>query len=435
MARSAARPKGSAQPSRGRPRGTSRKAKNKRPARHLRVVAPGERPRTPAQTNRRFIVLLLGSTAALTVLGLVMVLSASSVAAYAQFGSSFLFAWRQALYGVVGVGVLVLCARMPYASWRRLALPLFATCVVLLVMVLHPAAGTVAGGSSRWIAMGPVTIQPSEFVKLAIVALVAGVLAGRWKRLNEPAALLLPIVPLTALVCILIMLQPDLGTTLIVAGTVFALMFLAGVRLSWLAMAAAAGGILTFAMIASSSYRWDRFTSFLNPWSDPQNTGYHLIQSLIALGSGGLTGEGLGASRQKWLYVPNAHTDFIFSILGEELGLIGALVTIGLFAVFLYAGIRIAGRAPDLFGRLLAGGIVAWLGMQILINLGAVTGLLPITGVPLPLMSAGGSSLIATLAGVGILVSIGRRGTGRAFAGAGRTNHVSQGSPRRKRRR
>ncbi len=417
MARSAA--KGSTQPARGRSRAVTRKPKGKQPGRHLRVVKPGERPRTPAQTNRRFIILLLGSSAALTVLGLVMVLSASSVAAYAQYGSSFLFAWRQALYGVVGVGVLVLCARMPYGSWRRLAPPFLAVCLLLLVLVLLPAAGTVVGGSSRWIAVGPVTIQPSEFVKLAIVALVAGVLARRWKRLDEPSALLLPILPITVLVCILIMLQPDLGTTLIVAGTVFALMFLAGVRLSWLAFATATGGILTFALIASSSYRWDRFTSFLNPWSDPQNTGYHLIQSLIALGSGGLTGEGLGASRQKWLYVPNAHTDFIFSILGEELGLLGAVVVIGLFAVFLYAGIRIAGRAPDLFGRLLAGGIVAWLGMQILINLGAVTGLLPITGVPLPLISAGGSSLIATLAAIGILVNIARRGTSRAPAMAG----------------
>ncbi|MEX0991904.1 MAG: putative lipid II flippase FtsW [Actinomycetota bacterium] len=432
MARSAAGPKGSAQPVRTRSRGATRKARQ--PGRHLRVVGPGERPRTPAQTNRRFIVLLLGSTAALTVLGLVMVLSASSVAAYAQYGSSFLFAWRQALYGVVGVGVLVLCARMPYGSWRRLSLPFFAVCVLLLLMVLHPAAGTVAGGSSRWLAVGPVTIQPSEFVKLAIVALVAGVLAGRWKRLDEPSALLFPIVPLTALVCVLIMLQPDLGTTLIVAGTVFILIFLAGVRLSWLVLAGAGGGILTFALIASSSYRWDRFTSFLNPWGDPQNTGYHLIQSLIALGSGGLTGEGLGASRQKWLYVPNAHTDFIFSILGEELGLLGAMVTIGLFAVFLYAGVRIAGRAPDPFGRLLAGGIVAWLGLQILINLGAVTGLLPITGVPLPLISAGGSSLIVSLAAIGILVSIARRGTSRAPAGAGSRNQARQ-KQRRKRRR
>jgi cell division protein FtsW len=204
------------------------------------------------------------------------------------------------------------------------------------------------------------------------------------------------------------MRQPDLGTTVILAGTIFVLLFIAGVRLRYLGIAGIAGAAIGWILIMSAAYRRARFLSFLSPWKDPQNAGYHLIQSYIALGSGGLFGVGLGASRQKWMYVPNAHTDFIFSILGEELGLFVAICVLALFAVLLYGGIRVAARAPDTFGRLLASGIVSWLGLQTIVNLGAVTGLLPITGVPLPLLSYGGSSLVVTLGAIGILVNIAR---------------------------
>jgi cell division protein FtsW len=202
------------------------------------------------------------------------------------------------------------------------------------------------------------------------------------------------------------MLQPDLGTTLIIAATVFLMLFVAGVRMRYLSAAAIVGGLVGMGLIMSADYRRVRFLSFLHPWQDVKNTGYQLAQSLIALGSGGWTGVGLGASRQKWAYVPNAHTDFIFSILGEELGLVGEIVVLAAFGVLLYAGIRVAASARDVFGRLLAAGIVCWFGLQALINLGAVTGLLPITGVPLPFLSYGGSSLVVSLAAVGILVNI-----------------------------
>jgi cell division protein FtsW len=216
-----------------------------------------------------------------------------------------------------------------------------------------------------------------------------------------------------------VMLQPDLGTTVVISGSVFLVLFAAGVRVRYLTFAGIAGAVIGAGLIMSADYRRVRFLSFLHPWEDEQSTGYQLIQSLIALGSGGFTGVGLGASRQKWEYVPNAHTDFIFSILGEELGLIGEVVVLLAFATLLYAGIVIATRTTDVFGRLLASGIVAWFGLQTLVNLGAVTGLLPVTGVPLPFLSYGGSSLVVSLAAVGVLVSIARAPI-RARAGAGR---------------
>ncbi|MFL5767540.1 MAG: putative lipid II flippase FtsW [Actinomycetota bacterium] len=379
--------------------------------RHLRVVSEPEASSAISRwtvSPRRTIAVLVGSTTILTIVGVVMVLSASYVFSYVEYGSSFLFFKRQAVYAVVGFGALLLTSRMRYTVWQRLAAPFLGITVLLLVLVLHPSAGTVAGGSARWIAIGPVTIQPSEFAKLALIAFGATVLSRRWKNLDDLRSLLLPLLPATLVVCGLVMLQPDLGTTVILAGSMFMLVFATGISIKrFVAGTATAAGLGTI-LILTETYRRERLLSFLHPWQDPANKGYQLIQSLIALGSGGWFGVGLGASRQKWLYVPNAHTDFIFAVLGEELGLIGELLVIALFCALLYSGIRIAAKAPDAFGRLLAGGIVSWLGLQVVVNLGAVTGLLPVTGVPLPLMSFGGSSLVVSLAAIGILVNIGR---------------------------
>ncbi len=360
------------------------------------------------RSARNTVRMLLGASAFLTGAGLIMILSASSVSAYAQYGSSFLFFQRQAIYSVVGVAALFLTSRMRYAAWKRLAAPFLFISVGLLLLVLHPAVGTTVSGSARWIALGPVTIQPSEFAKLAVVVFVAMILTKKWNHREELAHLALPLVPVMLIVCGLVMLQPDLGTTVILAGSAFLLLFASGVRLRYLFTVGLTGSTLGLALILGESYRRERLLSFLHPWADPMKNGYQLVQSLIALGSGGWTGVGLGASRQKWMYVPNAHTDFIFSILGEELGLIGEIVVITVFCLLLYAGIRVAARAPDTFGRLLAAGIVSWFGLQALVNLGAVTGLLPITGVPLPFLSFGGSSLVVSLAAVGILVNIAR---------------------------
>jgi cell division protein FtsW len=357
---------------------------------------------------------LLAATAALTLTGLVMVLSASSVSAFERYGSSFLFFKRQAAYVAVGAGALWLTARVRYEAWQRLCLPFLMITVGLLVLVLHPAFGTVAGGSARWIQLGPVSVQPSEPAKLAVIAFAAAVLARRWRRLDDLRQLAVPVVPITALVCGLILLQPDMGTAMIIVASVGVLAFAAGARVKHLAVGVLSIATLGFGLMYVEGYRWARFTSFMDPWADPQGNGYQTIQSLVALTTGGPFGVGLGAGRQKWSTLPNAHTDFIFAILGEELGLVGALVVLALFGTVVYAGVRIAIRAPDAFGRLLAAGITGWLGLQALVNLGAVTGLLPITGVPLPFVSFGGSSLVVSLAAVGILLSVARGRRGRA---------------------
>ncbi len=386
----------------------ARKRRASSRASHLRLVPTGEltegRPTIAVATRDR--ALLLSATFALVSIGLVMVLSASSVQAFEDYGSSFLFFLRQVAYAAVGGAALWVASRMRYTVWKRLCLPLLALSTGLLILVLIPGVGTVAGGSARWIQLGPITVQPSELAKLAVVGFSATVLASRWKRLHDPRQLALPLLLVVLIVAVRIMLQPDMGTTIIVVGSVGVLLFAAGARIKHLVVGAAGLVTLGLGLIFVEGYRWARFISYGDPWQDPQGSGYQAIQSLMALGSGGWFGLGLGASRQKFGYLPNAHTDFIYSIIGEELGLVGALLVLVLFGLLVYAGARIALHAPDAFGRLLAIGITGWFGIQALVNLGAVTGLLPITGVPLPFVSFGGSALVISLAAVGILVSI-----------------------------
>jgi cell division protein FtsW len=386
---------------------------------HLRLVGPAGRTSPGASVGserglRRVITMLWVAVALLTMVGLVMVLSASSVTAFAEYGSSFLFFQRQAVYALFGGLVALAAARLPYRLWQRAWVPLLGVSLLLLVLVLHPSVGTVAGGAARWIRVGELTLQPSELVKFAVVAAVASVLAANLRTLHtEPGRWVVPLLVIVGAASLLILLQPDLGTMIVIAITAFLLLFVAGVRLRHLFLSAVMAGSAGMALILMESYRRARFLSYLDPWSDPSHTGYQIVQSLIALGSGRLVGVGLGASRQKWMYVPNAHTDFIFSIMGEELGLAGEVVILALFAALVYAGIRIAMAAPDAFGRLLAAGITAWLGFQALLNLGAVTGLLPITGVPLPFVSFGGSALVVSLGAVGVLISVGRAAVAR----------------------
>lgn len=384
------------------------------------VRPPARRSRkTPASIARTNVVLLLVPAAVLTLIGVIEVFSASSVYAFTTYDNSFWFFERQALYAALGLGALVLTARMRYSAWRRLSVPFLVISVALLLVALHPASGTSAYGASRWITFGPLTLQPSEFAKLAMVAFAASVLSRKGTRLEDWMHVALPLGPVVLLVAGIVLLQRDLGTTVILVGTVLLMLFVAGVRMKYLLVTGLAAVAATAYLIAGTAYRRARLLAFVDPWKDPRFTGYQLIQGLIALGSGGWFGVGLGASRQKWQYLPNAHTDFIFAVLGEELGLIGELIVLVLFGVMIYAGIRIAMRAPDSFGRLLAAGITGWIGLQAVVNLGAVTGLLPITGVPLPFVSFGGSALIVTLAAVGVLTSIargsqgGRRGASR----------------------
>jgi cell division protein FtsW len=381
---------------------------------HLRLVQASDliRPTSsPAAIARRNLTLLLAPTALLTVIGLVMILSAGSISAVEGYGTSFWYFNRQTLYAAAGVIGLVVTARLPYAFWRRAAIPMLLMLLPVMLLTLHPAFGSSLYGASRWIDLGPITLQPAEFAKLLTVCAAAAILSRPWKNLQRPRDAFLPLGPLVAVVAGVVLLQKDLGTAVVICGSVFLLLFAAGLRLRHLAWTGLGGAAATAFFIFGIAYRRTRFLeAWLNSELDPSGAGWQLRQGLIALGSGGWFGVGLGNSRQKWDYLPNAHSDFVFAILGEELGLIGALAVLSLFGALLFAGIRIAMNAPDAFGRLLAAGITGWIGLQILVNLGAVTGLLPITGVPLPFLSFGGTALVVTLAGVGVIASVGLEG-------------------------
>lgn len=364
-----------------------------------------------APLSLRHPAVLLGLTCGtLVLLGLVMILSASHVESFEQYGSSFMIFKRQLLWAAVGAVAYLVCARIDYRRWRGAGYLGFVVVTALLVAVLIPGVGVVAGGSARWLGVGPFTFQPSEAAKLVLVLLLADVFARKDERLlQEPAHTYLPALPALGVLALLVMLQPDMGTTIILAAIVFGLVFVAGAPLRYLVPAGVLGALLAAAFALGADYRRARVLAFMDPWADPLNTGYHTIQSLIALGSGGWFGVGLGASRQKWSYIPNAHTDFIFSILGEETGLIGTLTVLALFAFLAYLGVRTARRAPDRFGMLIAAGVTVWIATQAILNIGAVSATLPVTGVPLPLVSFGGTSLVILLAALGIVTNIARQ--------------------------
>jgi cell division protein FtsW len=391
-----------------------RRSKAPGTASHLRLVRAEDLVRpapSAAAVARRNLSLLLAPTALLTVIGLVMILSAGSISAVEGYDSAFWYFNRQTLYALAGLVVLVVTARIPYAFWRRAAIPMLLALLPVMLLTLHPALGSSLYGASRWIDLGPITLQPAEFAKLLTVCAAAAILSRPWKNLTRARDVFLPLGPLVLVVAGLVLLQRDLGTTLIICGSVFLILFTAGVRLGSLAWTGLGAVAVTAWFIFKTEYRRTRFLeAWLNWELDPSGAGWQLRQGLIALGSGGWLGIGLGNSRQKWDYLPNAHSDFVFAILGEELGLIGAMAVLSLFGILLFAGIRIAMNAPDTFGRLLAAGITGWIGLQTLVNLGAVTGLLPITGVPLPFLSFGGTALVVTLAGVGVLASVALEG-------------------------
>jgi cell division protein FtsW len=268
--------------------------------------------------------------------------------------------------------------------------------------------GDVRGGARRWIEVGELTIQASEFAKVATVIVLAAVLAKKDRLLGSLGHFLLPVAAILGVVSVLLLMQPDFGSALLIVGAAFAILFSSTAPLGFVVGLAGIASVFGTAAAFAMDYRRDRITGFLDPFADPLGTGHQAVQSLVALGTGGWFGVGLGASRARWSFLPNAHTDFIFAIIGEETGLIGAGLVIVLFAFFAGVGIRIALTAPDMFGRLLAVGIVAWLSFQALINVGGVVAVLPITGVPLPFVSSGGNAMIVSLAAVGILVNISR---------------------------
>jgi cell division protein FtsW len=342
----------------------------------------------------------------LTMLGLVMVLSASAASALKEQGSSWYYFERHAMWLVVGIIALLVTMRVDYRIWQRLARPLFLVSVTLLTLVLIPGVGVTVNGSTRWLGRGPFTVQPSEIAKLALVVFCADLLARRpfWNA----QLTMRPVLVVLGYVSFLLMLQPNLGTTIIVGTIVLTILFCYGLPLRNFAPVVAAGVVLTALAAVAEPYRMRRLVGFRDVWNNRGGDGYQTFQSLISISNGGITGVGLGASRGKWGYLPFAHTDFMFSIIAEELGLVGALSVILLFLAIGVLGIATASHAPDQFGMLMAMGITAWILVQAFMNIGVTLGLLPVTGVPLPFLSSGGSSLVVTLAAFGILLNIAR---------------------------
>ena len=365
------------------------------------------RARRPVVKSNNYY-LLLGTVIALSLFGLVMVLSASHATALADYKDSFYFLKHQVVWLTFGLIAMFFFSKVELRNYRSFAGWGVAASAALLVLVLIPGLGITTGGASRWLDIGPISFQPSEVVKFALILFAADFLARRREQIKE-AETLLPLLVWLAAIAGLIMLQPDLGTTLIIACTLLVMMLIAGARYLHLAALVAAGVAATAGLIWVAPYRKARLLAFLDPWKDPMSTGFQNVQSLIALGSGHMFGVGLGMSKQKFFYLPAAHTDFIFAIIGEELGLIGTLSIVVAFGLLAFAGIRIAAKATTYFDRYVATGVTAMIVIQAVLNMGAVTGVLPITGVPLPLISSGGTSLLLTLTGVGILMNIASR--------------------------
>jgi cell division protein FtsW len=386
----------------------------------VRMPASSSKTRADAVPARaQTSTLLTIATLSLVLLGLIMILSASSVASFATYGSSFRFFNRQLIWAVVGVVGFFVVGRIDYRKLKGLGYVAFAGVIALLVAVLIPGIGVISGGSARWLSLGPLSFQPSEVAKLALVLFAADVFSRKEERtLEDLGHTLLPMIPALGFLALLVMMQPDLGTTILLGTIGLGMLFIAGAPMRYLVPVTLMGTVIALVAGLAEDYRRERILAFLDPWKDPLNTGYQVIQSLIALGSGGWLGVGLGASRQKWSYIPNAHTDFIYAILGEETGLLGTLVVLGMFAFIAYLGIKTARNAPDRYGMFIAAGITIWITIQALVNMGAVTSTLPITGVPLPLVSFGGTSLVISMIAMGLLCSIARQSDRPASKGS-----------------
>lgn len=365
----------------------------------MRTAPPVLRRRPPD-------LILFAAILALAGIGLVMVYSASSVVAFDRLDDSAYFLKRQAVWIALGLGAMWLARSIHYQRLRAYTTPVLLLAAVCMVAVLIPGVGRIAGGARRWIAAGPFSFQPVEIAKLALVLYLSHFATRRGAGIRDFRTGVLPPLAITAAFGLLVLRQPDMGSALLLGAVTVAVLFLAGARLLHLtAVALAAVPAIALAVVVAH-YRLARVLAFLDPWRDPQGTGFHIIQSLLAFGSGGIFGVGLGASRQKFFYLPERHTDFIFAILGEELGLLGTIGLLLLIAVVAYRGWRIARAAPDRFGALLASGITASIVAQALLNMGVATGVLPVTGIPLPLVSFGGSSLIVTMVQIGTLLNI-----------------------------
>lgn len=346
----------------------------------------------------------------LACLGLVMVYSVSSVRGAETHADGFYFLKRQAVYLLIGLGVLMASMRVHAATWRQIAYPALLVALVLLVLVLIPGIGVQVGGARRWIRFPGFSVQPGEVIKIAMVLYMARSLSRKSDKMHIYSVGVLPHLIMLAIVATLLLAEPDLGTVLTLGMVCGAMMFIGGARVGHLALTALPGAVAAGLLIWHSPYRLRRVLSFLDPWSSPHSDGFQIIQSFLAFGSGGLTGRGLGDSQQKLFFLPEAHTDFILSVIGEELGLIGVGFVIILFAIIVVRGLRVALQCDDSFSALLAAGLAILIGIEAFTNAAVVMGLLPTKGLTLPLVSFGGSSLIVSLWACGILLSLSAKG-------------------------
>ncbi len=360
------------------------------------------------RANSRTTTLLLLVAVVLIVIGLGATMSASSTVGITQTADRLHFFKRQLMGVGIGLLAMAVTARVPYRSYRTLALPMYVVTVVAMVAVL--VIGIEGGGARRWIAIGGFNFQPSELAKFSVIVLLAVLMERKYRRLHTVAHFVVPVVFVVGVIGALVMAQPDLGTAVLIGAAALAVLWVSPAPARYV-LGLAVGAVLVAGILAlAADYRVDRITGFLDPWANSSTEGYQLIQGYYALGDGGLFGVGLGASRARWFYLPNAHTDFIFAIIGEETGLVGAMTVIGLFSVLGVVGWMVAGRAPDRLGRMLAAGITAWLSVQALINIGGVLGAIPITGIALPFVSFGSTALIMSMAALGVLVNISQQG-------------------------
>jgi cell division protein FtsW len=350
-------------------------------------------------------VSLFAITAALLGFGLVMVWSASTVLAQEHHGNAFYFLLKQSVWAAVGLVVMSVALRIDY---RRLRSPRFVygvvivtTLLLILVLFLRPVNDT-----HRWIRLGPLSFQPAELAKLAVILYLAYHLERRADRVNSFLTSLLPVLLLVGWFAFLVFVQPDLGSAAILVLTAFVMLFLAGVKLRYFAVLAVPACVLLYMAVTGAQYRLARILAFFNPWSDARGSGYQIIQSMIAVGTGGITGVGFMEGRQKQFYLPYPYSDFVYAVIGEELGLLGALAVVAAFVFFLWRGLRAAFKAPDRFGMFLAAGLTLAIVLQAFINISVVLGLVPTKGIPLPFISAGGSSLLLTLLSVGLILNV-----------------------------
>ncbi len=361
------------------------------------------------QNIRTMEKVLLAMTVGLTLFGLLMITSAGAVYSETRFGSQWFFVLRQAIAAGIGFVGLLIVRRIDYHVWQRLAVVSFIVAVGLLLLLFVPGLGTEVYGARRWLSFGPISFQPAELMKITLIFYLAAFFAARSRRhIRDIYEGLMPFLVTIGIVSFLLISQPDVGTLGLMLLVAVAVFFVAGARLTHLSTLGLAGIVALVALIKAAPYRMERFTTFLHPTLDPQGAGYQVMQALIAVGSGGIFGRGFGHSLQKFNYLPEPVGDSIFAVIAEEWGFVGAIGIVGMFVAIGFVGYRIALRAPDTFGRLVAVGITTWIVLQAFFNIAAITALMPLTGIPLPLISYGSTSLVVTLVAIGVLLNIAR---------------------------